>query len=112
MVLVVQASGIEYEFDLWGKLDLQNNLKIEKSRYSKISGQTFPKPGAEFCNLLLGWIYPWTLWRNDQDAINWAANILPDMEINEIKKEYINLHPENGQKFPTWVNYVHNLDKF
>lgn len=52
----IQASGIEYEFDLAGELNLEHILTISKSRCPELSNQTFLNPGQELAEILTAWL--------------------------------------------------------
>ncbi len=43
----VQRDGLEYEFDLVGLMDDENNLQIDKTRCSAYAGQVLTKPGPK-----------------------------------------------------------------
>lgn len=52
----IQASGIEYEFDVAGELDYTHILTISKSRCPAITDKTYLNPGQEFTEELLTWL--------------------------------------------------------
>jgi DNA polymerase III delta prime subunit len=52
----IQASGIEYEFDLAGDLNLDHLLTISKSRCSELSNQTMLNPGQDLAEMLTTWL--------------------------------------------------------
>ncbi len=52
----IMKDGIDYEFDIVGRLDVDNNLTIIKSRCSALSGQTFHKPGEDVANIIKAWL--------------------------------------------------------
>lgn len=52
----IQASGIEYEFDLAGELDLNHLLTISKSRCPALSNTTHLNPGQEVAEMMLAWL--------------------------------------------------------
>jgi hypothetical protein len=52
----VQRDGLEYEFDVVGDLDLENNLIISKTRCPALVGGLFSKPGTDVAAILSGWI--------------------------------------------------------
>lgn len=52
----IQASGIEYEFDLAGELSLEHVLMISKSRCPALSGTSHFNPGEELAETLLAWL--------------------------------------------------------
>lgn len=52
----VQRDGLEYEFDVYGDLDNDNNLIIGKTRCPELSGVVIPKPGDALAKTLLEWL--------------------------------------------------------
>jgi AAA domain len=52
----IQASGIEYEFDLAGELNLEHILTISKSRCPELSNKTFLNPGQDLAEILTAWL--------------------------------------------------------
>ncbi|BAY87709.1 ERF family protein (plasmid) [Calothrix parasitica NIES-267] len=52
----IQASGIEYEFDIAGELDFTHVLTISKSRCPAVTDKTFLNPGKELASLLKAWL--------------------------------------------------------
>lgn len=52
----IQRPDIDYEFDIIGYLDQDHVLTFDgvgKSRFDALTGQTFPKPGAELATAIL-----------------------------------------------------------
>lgn len=52
----VQRDGIEYEFDIVGELDPDNNLVVTKTRMSALSGAVFPKPDRALGEAIKEWL--------------------------------------------------------
>jgi hypothetical protein len=52
----VQREGLEYEFDVVGDLDQDNNLIISKTRCEALHGQLYHRAGAEIAAILRGWL--------------------------------------------------------
>jgi AAA domain len=52
----IQASGIEYEFDVAGELNLEHILSISKSRCPELSNTTHLNPGQELAEILKAWL--------------------------------------------------------
>ncbi|NER00432.1 MAG: AAA family ATPase [Cyanothece sp. SIO2G6] len=52
----IQASGLEYEFDIAGEIDLLHNYRISKTRCHLLDNQIIASPGKEFAETLLGWL--------------------------------------------------------
>lgn len=51
-----QRDNIEYEFDVVGELDDENNLVITKTRCRALAGQIVRKPDADLGKTILGWL--------------------------------------------------------
>ncbi|HEY9663113.1 MAG TPA: AAA family ATPase, partial [Allocoleopsis sp.] len=52
----VQRDGIEYEFDVSGELNLDNDLIISKSRCPALTGQIIHQPGKALAHTLKTWL--------------------------------------------------------
>lgn len=52
----VQRDGIEYEFDIVGELDIENNLVISKTRYSALAGEVLHRPDDLLAKRILSWL--------------------------------------------------------
>jgi hypothetical protein len=52
----VQRDGLEYEFDVVGLMNADNDLIVDKSRMKALSGQVFKKPGPELGRQILAWL--------------------------------------------------------
>jgi hypothetical protein len=52
----VQRDGLEYEFDVTGDLDLDNNLIISKTRCPALKGELIPAPGKTLADTLKAWL--------------------------------------------------------
>jgi hypothetical protein len=52
----IQRAGIDFEFDLVGDLDAENNMVISKSRMSAVSGKVINRPGRKLAEELLAWL--------------------------------------------------------
>lgn len=52
----VLRDGAEYEFDVVGEMDLQNNLVVSKTRCSKLNGAVIAKPGKQVADTLKAWL--------------------------------------------------------
>lgn len=51
----VQRDQVEFEFDIMGEMNTDNQLIITKSRMAELSGQVFDKPGTELADKLVAW---------------------------------------------------------
>lgn len=54
----VQRDGMEYEFDLVGELNSDNDLQVTKTRAGQFvpNGSIWPKPGEQFAGAILAWL--------------------------------------------------------
>lgn len=52
----VQRDGLEYEFDLVGELDQENQLVITKSRISALQGAVIKKPDVKLATTIKTWL--------------------------------------------------------
>lgn len=51
-----QREGLEYEFDLVGSLDLNNELTVVKSRCPQLAGEIVARPGRAFAETFKAWL--------------------------------------------------------
>lgn len=106
----IQRDGLEYEFDVVGDMDKDNNLIVTKSRCPSLSGQVIYKPGKDLAYQLRAWMgEPWVLWSSEADAIAWASTQLPEMSTEQLRQEFEKLAPSNGKKAISWVDRVTQL---
>lgn len=52
----VQRDGIEYEFDVIGDMDLENNFVVSKTRCSTLTGGVFNRPSEDLAGVLKAWL--------------------------------------------------------
>ncbi|MCK8674284.1 ATP-binding protein [Rhodococcus sp. HM1] len=52
----IQRDGIEYEFDLIGELDVQNTMRVTKSRIHTLTNVVIPLPGEELAHQIDAWL--------------------------------------------------------
>lgn len=52
----VQRDGIEFEFDIVGEMNADNELVVTKTRISALANEVIPQPGAALGNTLLAWL--------------------------------------------------------
>lgn len=52
----VQREGLEYEFDIVGELDIDNNIIFTKTRCVALKGKLFNKPGKEVMDIIIPWL--------------------------------------------------------
>lgn len=52
----IQRDGVEYEFDVFGHLTMDNDLVIGKTRCPELTGEVISKPGEHLARTLLAWL--------------------------------------------------------
>jgi hypothetical protein len=52
----IQRDGLEYEFDVVGDMDIENNYIISKTRCSELHQAVINKPGKQFALTLINWL--------------------------------------------------------
>lgn len=52
----VQRADIEYEFDVYAEMTIENTMLVQKSRCSELSGQVIEKPGSDVAAMLDAWL--------------------------------------------------------
>lgn len=52
----VQRADVEYEFDVYADMDVDNSLIVHKSRCSALAGAVIAKPGPEVAHTLKAWL--------------------------------------------------------
>jgi hypothetical protein len=52
----VQRDGLEYEFDVVGDMDLDNNFLVSKTRCPALAGKVIKKPGKPLADTLAAWL--------------------------------------------------------
>lgn len=52
----LQRDGVEYEFDVTGDMNMQNELVIAKTRCKHLAGKVFSQPGREIGEILKNWL--------------------------------------------------------
>ncbi|MBW4433202.1 MAG: DNA polymerase III subunit gamma/tau [Pelatocladus maniniholoensis HA4357-MV3] len=52
---------------------------------------------------------PWINWKTPTDAIAWAQQQLPNMNMESLQQKWDSLVPVNGKKAPVWVETVQQL---
>ncbi len=52
----VQRADVEYEFDVYVDMDIDNTMIVQKSRCPALSGQIISKPSASVAETLLTWL--------------------------------------------------------
>jgi DNA replication protein DnaC len=87
----IQRDGLEYEFDVCGELNLDNDLIISKSRCPDLSGQIISKPGKQLANVLNAWL---------SDGVPASAPINRDFLLIQTEREMERLgwSPRDGKE--------------
>lgn len=52
----IQRQDIEYEYDVYAEMTVENTMLVQKSRCSELSGQVIEKPGSEVAAVLDAWL--------------------------------------------------------
>lgn len=52
----IMRDGIEFEFDVCGDMDQDNNLVVTKTRCSALSGKVINRPGPDMASILREWL--------------------------------------------------------
>jgi DNA polymerase III delta prime subunit len=52
----ISRDGVEYEFDVWMEMDIDNNGIVQKTRCPELTARVFAKPGAEVVDILKSWL--------------------------------------------------------
>lgn len=52
----IQRQDIEYEYDVYAEMTIENTMLVQKSRCSELSGAVIEKPGAEVAAILDAWL--------------------------------------------------------
>lgn len=107
----IQRDGMEYEFDVVGMLDMDNNLIIEKTRCSALNGEVIEKPGENIATTIRDWLSGESVTDDDRarlealgteiyngkweekrpQLIDWASNSRVTLLTGLRKSEYIKL---------------------
>jgi hypothetical protein len=51
----IQRKDLDYEFDIYGMMDMKHNIKFRKSRCPALDGKTFELPGKNVAELMMAW---------------------------------------------------------
>lgn len=52
----IQRDSVEYEFDVFLEMDMDNNAIVQKTRCTALTGRLIARPGAELADILRGWL--------------------------------------------------------
>lgn len=78
-----QREGLEYEFDIVGSMDHENNLVVTKSRARVLTNAVVRQPGIEFGQQIKDWLEDGTAVEPVEDLISQAQR--PDATFDDLK---------------------------
>lgn len=52
----VQKDGLEYEFDIVGEMNQENDLIVTKTRCAALTNEVFSKPGEDLAKVIADWV--------------------------------------------------------
>lgn len=93
-----QRNGIEYEFDVVGDMDLENNLTVSKSRCPDLSGKVINRPGEDVAKVLLDWLTDGEAGRTPDDFRDMALD--PAATQQDLQDLYRLAHSEGKLAAP------------
>lgn len=91
----VQRADVEYEFDVYADMDIENTLIVQKSRCSSLAGAVITKPGPEVADMLKLWLQGApapvvTSSEVDKAKSEWAEVYrIPDEQVEDRFKRYL-----------------------
>ena len=91
----VMRDGIEFEFDVCGELDQDNNLVVTKSRCSKLANQVVNRPGKQMADVLREWL-----------AGEARPVEQPKQQTVEPQRQKVSELPANPNKLPVDINAI------
>lgn len=90
----VMRDGIEYEFDITGDMDMENNLIVDKTRCSELRGKVFHEPGQDIATIVLNWLKEEKLSNNLVNDEHLQQSELDSSNRNTLIKEIKELIPQ------------------
>lgn len=81
----IQRDGLEYEFDVVGEMNLDNNMVISKTRCPKLAAGLFHHPGKDVAAVLLEWLAG-----DERPVVAKAPDVAPAEET--LLAEYQEMH--------------------
>jgi len=79
-----QRDGLDYEFDIVGMMDMDNNLTIDKTRCSELRGKRFKNPGADLAKIILAWLKDGRTQMYFQDFVEYCTVQLENADRNRV----------------------------
>lgn len=91
-----QRDGIEYEFDVYGEMDLQNTLSVRKSRCKALAGAVISRPGPALAETLRGWLSGAPADDQNRKTRDDVTRLANELQVNaEIRKNLVRVHRED-----------------
>jgi hypothetical protein len=79
-----QRDGLEYEFTLFGDMDVDHYLRVSKSRCSALADAVIHKPGPELAHQLLTWLET----GEEPKYVDWAAELRACQSIADLNRAW------------------------
>jgi hypothetical protein len=81
-----QRDNIEYEFDVIGDLDWDNNLSVSKTRVPLLHGAVIPKPGPDLADTIADWL------EDGEEIVGPLAHRAAALDSKATKDDLLALH--------------------
>lgn len=106
----VQRDDLAYEFDVFGTMEIDNTLIIEKSRCPALSGQVIAKPGAGVAETLKAWLQGAPAPEPSQSRQDEAHVPLPTSVIDKAQSDFASAYAiPDAQIEGRWPKYVAHI---
>lgn len=102
----IQRDSMEYEFDVYLDMDIENNGIVQKTRCPALAGRVMPKPGADLADILREWLSgeePPDYRAVALEATTPAAFAAAAWRLNGSRVAFA-----SAERLTDWVNYVSN----
>ncbi len=101
-----QRNNMEYEFDVYLDMDIENNGIVQKTRCPALTGRVLPKPGADLAGVLREWLSGEPA--PDPRLAAMQANTLPAFADAAYRINGARVAFENAARLADWVTYLSN----
>ena len=103
----VQRDSMEYEFDVYLDMDIENNAIVQKTRCPALSGQVISKPGKPLADTLKTWLSgaPQPT-QDDHFTAMITAGTLTDWQDSAYQLTAVKSVFESKQRLEDWRHYV------
>ena len=103
----VQRDSMEYEFDVYLDMDIENSAIVQKTRCSALSGQVISKPGKPLADTLKTWLSgtPQPT-QDDHFTAMITAETLTDWQDSAYQLTAVKSVFESKQRLEDWRHYV------